>query len=409
MIDLFTRYSAAAVINSKHKEVIVDAILKHWVAVFGTPQSIFADNGGEFNNELLRDVAELLDVSVASTAAESPWSNGVVERHNATLGNMIHKIVDDTNCSIQNALVWALSAKNALSNNLGYSPNQLVFGRNPNLPSTLSSQLPALRTKTSSELVAEHLNALHSARRAFIQAESSKKIKTALSRQTRTTTSKDFRNGDIVYYKRNSDNDWHGPGTIIGIDGKVVLVRHGGSILRVSPCHLAKTNRSQTLPKEILIFPDVDVDQSHANTPPLSEIDIAFDEIVSIPVENPAMQTQNIQPDDVPRQKVETDIGNVDCVNKRDKKTVEVHHPRIGQQINFVDPDTNKKEKFIVVNRAGKATGKNKYWFNVKNITFGVIKCVDFEKVEWNPVEEEVLYSSNNNPQSKRARKMEGL
>ena len=46
MIDLFTRYSSASIINSKHKEVIVDAILKHWVALFGTPQSIFADNGG---------------------------------------------------------------------------------------------------------------------------------------------------------------------------------------------------------------------------------------------------------------------------------------------------------------------------------------------------------------------------
>ena len=102
MIDLFTRYSAACIVKSKEKEVIVDAILKHWVAIFGTSQSIFADNGGEFNNELLRDVAELLDVSVASTAAESPWSNGVVERHNATLGNMIQKIVADTGCS-QNA------------------------------------------------------------------------------------------------------------------------------------------------------------------------------------------------------------------------------------------------------------------------------------------------------------------
>ena len=412
MIDLFTRYSAASVIKSKHKEVIVDEIMKHWIAIFGTPQSIFADNGGEFNNELLRDVAELLDVSIASTAAESPWSNGVVERHNATLGNMIYKIVADTQCSVENALVWAVSAKNALSNNLGYSPNQLVFGRNPNLPSTLTSQLPALRTKTSSELVAEHLNALHSARRAFIQAESSKRIKTALSRQTRTTTSKEFNNGDTVYYKRNSDNDWHGPGTIIGIDGKVVLVRHGGNVLRVSPCHLTKVNKenSRLLPKEILIVPD-EADQPKASIPELLDIDIAVNNHVTVPVESPIREPMNNESDK--SEPVETrqtvDDKKVDRRIKRDnsQQAVKIQLPRIGQKIAFIDPDTNKKEKFIAVNRAGKANGKNKHWFNVKNIMSNVIKCVDFEKVEWQIVEEEVLYSSSNNPQVLAAKQKE--
>uniref|UniRef100_A0A7M5XEQ1 Integrase catalytic domain-containing protein n=1 Tax=Clytia hemisphaerica TaxID=252671 RepID=A0A7M5XEQ1_9CNID len=413
MIDLFTRYSAASVIKSKHKEVIVDEILKHWVAIFGSPQSIFADNGGEFNNELLRDVAELLDVSIASTAAESPWSNGVVERHNATLGNMIHKIVADTQCSIQNALVWAVSAKNALSNNLGYSPNQLVFGRNPNLPSTLTSQLPALRTKTSSELVAEHLNALHSARRAFIQAESSKRIKTALSRQTRTTTSKEFNNGDTVYYKRNSDKDWHGPGTIIGIDGKVVVVRHGGNVLRVSPCHLTKANKekSGSSPKEILIVPDED-EQPHVPIPELFDIDIVSNETVMIPVENPIAEPKLPKPDKKISeiQTVETTqpVGDKKKTDRRNKSnSQQIRLPRIGQQILFIDPDTNKEEKFIAVNRAGKANGKNKHWFNVKNLVSGVIKCVDFENIEWQPVEGEVLYSSSNNPQVLAAKQKE--
>ena len=59
MIDIFTRYSAASVIRSKDKEVIVDAILRHWISVFGKPATIYSDNGGEFNNKLLRDVAEL--------------------------------------------------------------------------------------------------------------------------------------------------------------------------------------------------------------------------------------------------------------------------------------------------------------------------------------------------------------
>ena len=41
-----------------------------------------------------------------------------------------------------------------------------------------------------------------------------------------------------MYYKRNDGKAWHGPGVITGIDGKIVLVRHEGSMLRVSPVHL---------------------------------------------------------------------------------------------------------------------------------------------------------------------------
>ena len=60
MIDVFTRFSQAVIISSKHKETIANAILKHWVSIFGVSQPILSDNGGEFDNNLLLDVAELL-------------------------------------------------------------------------------------------------------------------------------------------------------------------------------------------------------------------------------------------------------------------------------------------------------------------------------------------------------------
>ena len=41
-----------------------------------------------------------------------------------------------------------------------------------------------------------------------------------------------------MYYKKNDGKAWHGPGVTAGIDGKIVLVQHGGSMLRVSPVQL---------------------------------------------------------------------------------------------------------------------------------------------------------------------------
>ena len=108
-------------------------------------------------------------------------------------------MIDDTQCSVENALVWAVAATNSLCNNGGFSPNQLVFGANPNLPSVLTAKPPALRSTTSNQLIADHLNALHAARRAFVQSESSKKIKIAPKRQTRESSAKTFSNDEKVY------------------------------------------------------------------------------------------------------------------------------------------------------------------------------------------------------------------
>ena len=41
--------------------------------------------GGEFNSQVFRDMAKNLNMTVKNTAGYSPWSNGIVERHNATL------------------------------------------------------------------------------------------------------------------------------------------------------------------------------------------------------------------------------------------------------------------------------------------------------------------------------------
>ena len=140
LIDLATRYNNAVVIHSKGNEVIVKNIMLHWIAIFGASVRFLSDNAGESNNYDFQDMSENLNVEIATMAAESPRSNGVVERHNDVIGNMVDKIMADTDCSLEIALAWAVNAKNSLHSVYGYSPNQLVFGRNPNLPSCFNDK-----------------------------------------------------------------------------------------------------------------------------------------------------------------------------------------------------------------------------------------------------------------------------
>ena len=129
------------------------------------------------------------------------------ERHNGLLGEMIYKTMEDANCSLDVAVSWAVCAKNSLANVNGYSPHQLVFGKNPTLLCILHDKLPALEEKCFSETMRNNLNAMHSARKIFIEAESSEKLRRALRAKTRCHTGKIFSVGESVYYKRQSSGN----------------------------------------------------------------------------------------------------------------------------------------------------------------------------------------------------------
>ena len=208
MIDLCTRLSAAATLRKKHPSSIVESILKIWISVYGSSEKFLVDNGGEFANNELISLAEQFGITIKTTAAESPWSNGIVERHNQTLANMLDKVLyENKTCNFETALYWCVNAKNSLCNVHGFSPYQLSIGTNPKLPSVMNDELPALTAKASSKLIADNLNALHSAREAFIQSEHSERIRRALSHNIRTSGDIKYITGDQVYYKRNDCNE----------------------------------------------------------------------------------------------------------------------------------------------------------------------------------------------------------
>ena len=92
------------------------------------------------------------------------------------------KILADATIKATNetALQMAVFAKNCLMNNDGFAPIQIVLGELPRLPSVLSNQPPALEPSPVSETVANHINCLIGARKAFLECENSMRIKRAL-------------------------------------------------------------------------------------------------------------------------------------------------------------------------------------------------------------------------------------
>ena len=218
-----------------------------WIHYFGSPRRFLTDNGGEFAHEEFKELCEKFNIVSITTPGESPWSNGIVERHNGLLMETVKKVIDECHCDLDTALPWAVCAKNTLSNVSGYSPNILVYGRNPNEPSILSDSIPALEPCTTSEFVKNNLSIRLAARKAFVAADSSERIRRALRMKLRTSNNTVVRNGDAVFYRRLNSPGWKGPGSVIGSEGKFVVVRHGGQIYRVPLCHVLPIDEANKL------------------------------------------------------------------------------------------------------------------------------------------------------------------
>ena len=75
MVDSATRYTAAAIVRSKKKEVIVQKVLQIWMAYFGSPFKCHSDCGREFANDVLKEIKEVFGTETSAT----PW-RGTMEQ-----------------------------------------------------------------------------------------------------------------------------------------------------------------------------------------------------------------------------------------------------------------------------------------------------------------------------------------
>ena len=131
----------------------------------------------------------------------------------------------------------------------GFSCYQLVFGQSSNILNVMTDKPPALHGTTISQVVSKHLNAVHTARQAFVKAESSERICQAFRYKIRENSEK-YESGDKVFYERENSNKWKDPGFVIGQDRKIIFVRHGSIYVRVSANRIMKLNDEVKIPEE---------------------------------------------------------------------------------------------------------------------------------------------------------------
>ena len=110
------------------------------------PSRIIHDRAAEFLSEVLQETASLLGITQLPTSGGHPQTDSLVERFNRTLKQMLAKLVAAGGHNWDSLLGPVLFAyRTTPHSSTGLSPFHLLYGRNPQLPTSLDFSVPVLR------------------------------------------------------------------------------------------------------------------------------------------------------------------------------------------------------------------------------------------------------------------------
>ena len=105
--------------------------LESTIQILGPPKIIASDNGTEFNNNLIKELAKKWDFKLRFSTPYRPQGHGSVERNNGLIQTILKKITNGDMTNWSDKLTLAACIHNSrTSRRTGYTPNFLTLGRN---------------------------------------------------------------------------------------------------------------------------------------------------------------------------------------------------------------------------------------------------------------------------------------
>lgn len=129
LIDFATRYPEATALKNIETVTVAEALVNMYTRI-GVPEEVLSDQGSQFMSDVMKEVNRLLSMKHLTSTPYHPMCNGLVEKFNGTLKSMLKKLCSekpqDWDRYIQ-ALLFAY--REVPQESLGYSPFELVYGR----------------------------------------------------------------------------------------------------------------------------------------------------------------------------------------------------------------------------------------------------------------------------------------
>ena len=152
VMDYFTKWADAIPLRDQKAATITDAIVK-LCCNFGIPDVLHSDQGRNFESTLFHQMLQAFGIHKSRTTAYHPQSDGMVERFNRSLLQLLRCYVDSEDDWERYLPLVLYAYRTAQHSSTGVSPFHLMFGRPPQSspfqsstafdPNTYSAQLQA--------------------------------------------------------------------------------------------------------------------------------------------------------------------------------------------------------------------------------------------------------------------------
>ena len=236
-LDYLTKWVEAFAMPDQRAETIARLFVENVVCRHGVPEQLLSDRGTNFLSDLIHGVCEVLGVKKINTSGYHPQTDGLVEKFNSTLINMVAKCFEVQKHDWDEHLPYLLFAyRSSVQESTRESPFCLLYGRDPRLPTetVLSKPVPLYPIEIDdywSELVTKLLCAWASAREKIVGAQRAQKLQ-----YDRTAKDPGLRLGDRVMVYMPSEvqgkdrklaRPFHGPYRVVSLtptNAEVVLV-----------------------------------------------------------------------------------------------------------------------------------------------------------------------------------------
>ena len=130
MIDYATKYAEAIAIPRVDTITVAEALWEMWSRL-GIPEKVISDRGTQFTSDVMKEIFRLLSIKGAVTTPYHAQANGLVEKFNGTLKNMIRRLCIEQPHEWDRVLPAMLFAyREVPQESTGYSPFELLYGRN---------------------------------------------------------------------------------------------------------------------------------------------------------------------------------------------------------------------------------------------------------------------------------------
>ena len=145
-MDYFTKWVEAYAVPDQQAQTIARLLVENIVCRHGVPQELLSDRGSNFLSELMLEMCSILGIKKLNTSGYHPQTDGLVEKFNCTLTNMISKHTDAGTLEWDQQLQLLLFAyRSMVQESTRESPFFLLYGRDPRL--TTGTELEDVRTE----------------------------------------------------------------------------------------------------------------------------------------------------------------------------------------------------------------------------------------------------------------------